>query len=308
MATRAHTVPRFYLAGFTAPGVQPGHDPYTFVGSISDGAITRRAPKNISIQRGFYDGPGGFEESDASIETHLSKIEWAAASAIKRIARTPVNSGSQVPPEVWRFVAWQAARTPAWLSISEDLVKDWDPNEVPNVVEPPPKGFESMKDRRRLVTLEHSKTGERREATSEEFKQLFPLGWRWVPSTSDRLELIQMQAWYFQVRHFPRLHWRILAPPPGASFITSDRGVTWSADGQHHVPPSALRHPSSEVIAPLTSEVALLGCGSPPSRTVTAEEINARIALSAVQWVAGASEAVVQAALDARSDRNSLWH
>ena len=303
MAIRAHTVPRFYLAGFTAPAVTQGHEPHLFVGTISNGSIARRAPKNVSINRGFYDGPGGFEEPDASIEAHLSKIEWAAASAIKRLAQTPVVDGPQVPAEVWRFVAWQAARTPAWLSISEDLMKDWDPNEISNVVEPPPKGFESMKDRWRSITLEHSKTGERREATSEEFKQLFPLGWRWIPSTQDRLELIHMQAWYFQVRHFPRLHWRILAPPTGMSFITSDRGVTWSADGEHHVPPSALRHPSAEVLAPLTSGLALSGCAFPPSRSVSAEEFNARVALSAVQWVAGASEAVVQEALTARAEQ-----
>jgi hypothetical protein len=48
--------------------------------------IRRRSPKNISIARGLYDGPGGFDETGASIEAHLAKIESAAAPAIRKFA------------------------------------------------------------------------------------------------------------------------------------------------------------------------------------------------------------------------------
>lgn len=300
MATRAHTVPRFYLAGFVSTAVQPGREPFVFVGSTGDRSIARRAPKNLSIARGFYDGPGGFEEADASIETHLSKIEWAAASAIKRLAATPISSGPQVPAEIWRFIAWQAARTPAWTSIEEDFMRQWDPNEIPKVVEPPPIGVEKIKDRVRPIALEHKHTGETRTGTLDEFKCLFGQGWRLAPNVASRLEMIHMQAWYFQVRHFPRLHWRLIAPPKGMSFITSDRGVSWNADGEFYPPPSALRHPSAEVLAPLTANLALLGRVTPQAAPVSAEEVNARIAQSAVDWVAGPSEKVVAEALQAR--------
>ncbi len=301
MATRAHTVPRFYLAGFVSAAAQAGVEPFVFVGSVADLGITRRAPKNLSIARGFYDGPGGFKSPEASIETHLSRIEWAAASAIKRLASTPITSAPQVPSDVWRFIAWQAARTPAWISIEEDIMRDWDSNEVPYLVESPPAEIENVKDRVRTISLEHIDTGETRAATFEDYKRLFEQGWRWARSAADRLEMIHMQAWYFQVRHFPRLHWKLISPPSGMSFITSDRAVSWSADGEYHVPPSALRHPSAEVLAPITANLALVGRAAANSTPVSAEEVNARIALSAVAWIAGASELVVSEALRARS-------
>ena len=43
----------------------------------------------------------------------------------------------------------------------------------------------------------------------------------------DHLEMLHLQAWYFQVRHFPRLSWVRLDAPAGEWFITSDRGVAW---------------------------------------------------------------------------------
>jgi Protein of unknown function (DUF4238) len=301
MATRAHTVPRFYLAGFTSPMKPPGHDPFLFVGSVTDGSVVRRAPKNLSIARGFYDGPGGFEDLDASVETHLSRIEWAAASAIRLLASSPVAGGQQVPSEFWRFIAWQAARTPAWVSIEEGLTADWDPNDRPIVVEPPPPGMEYVKDRVRKISLHHQGAGESIASTWDDYKNLFGQGWRWVPDAADRLEMIHMQAWYFQVRHFPRLHWRLIAPPEGLTFITSDRGISWSANGEYHVSPSALRHRSAEVIAPLTATRALIGRATAASDPVSAEEVNARIALSAVSWVAGSTELAVVDALRVRS-------
>ncbi len=300
MATRAHTVPRFYLAGFVSPEKLPGREPFLFVGLTADRSIARRAPKNLSIARGFYDGPGGFEDCDASIETHLSKIEWAAASAIRRLAATPVTSESQVPAEVWRFIAWQAARTPAWTSVAEAEMSEWDPNETTNTAEPPPRGLEKTKERVRPIQLERRDTGDKRMASWAEYRRLFVHGWRWVPSAADRLEGIHLQAWYFQVRHFRRLHWRLLAPPSGMSFITSDRGVSWNADDEFHAPPAALRHPSAEVLAPLAGNLALLGRATASSGPVSAEEVNARIARSAVEWVAGPQEWLVAEALRAR--------
>ncbi|WP_442957820.1 DUF4238 domain-containing protein [Polaromonas sp.] len=115
MATRAHTVPRFYLSNFVSPESERVKDPFAWVATISDGEIKRRAPRNLSIVRGFYDGPGCFEDANASLETHLSKIEWAAASAIKRFIALPRSSGGPVGPEIWRLLAWQAACTPGWL-------------------------------------------------------------------------------------------------------------------------------------------------------------------------------------------------
>lgn len=303
MTTRAHTVPRFYLSGFTCATANQNCEPYLYLGSVETGSIKRRAPGNVSIARGFYDGPGGLAERDATIEIHLAKIERAAAMAISQLRQASFTDVPEIPPEIWRFVAWQAARTPAWIAIVEELINEWNPNEKVRLAEPPFSGVVNIKDSSRLITIQHKETGDQRTATFKEYKTMFEHSWRWKPCMDDRLEMIHMQAWYFQARHFPRLHWRIIAPPDGLEFITSDRGVTWSAAGNYQAPPSALRHESAEVLAPLTARLALIGRISEPSGPISAEEFNARVAMSAGEWIAGASEVSVTEALHARSTR-----
>ena len=54
-ATRAHTVPKFYLRGFVAPESEASSnacvDPYVWLGSLTSGEIKRRSPKNIRHQK-----------------------------------------------------------------------------------------------------------------------------------------------------------------------------------------------------------------------------------------------------------------
>ena len=71
-------------------------------------------------------------------------------------------------------------------------------------------------------------------------------GWVWQLSTQDFLEMVHVQAYYFQVRFFPRLSWKILDVPAGAAFITCDRPVVWGVEGNWETPPAALRHPRAE--------------------------------------------------------------
>lgn len=245
MATRAHTVPRFYLSGFTAPGPKADHDPFVWLGSLATGMIERRSPKNISIARGYYDGNGGFEDSRRSIENHLATIESEAAFAIRRFVASPIGGGMSPSPEIWRFLSWQAARTPGWFKLVEEWMNDCEPGAVGATVEPPPVGFESIRDQPRSHLVENPNSGERRTvADLEELQAYWKLGWKWTPTTQDRLEMLHMQAWYFQVRHFPRLTWKRLDTPADDSFVTSDRAVAWLVDGYADTPPAALRHPT----------------------------------------------------------------
>src|SRR5260370_32737916 len=149
MGTRAHTVPKFYLHGFVALGSDGSRDPFVWVGSLATGEITRRSPKNISIARSLYDGQGGLSEPGETIEAHLAKIESAASMAIRKFAATRIGEGGPIPPEITRFLAWQAARTPGWMG----LVQQWanEPLADPEleVVEPPPPGVEKVRDRTR---------------------------------------------------------------------------------------------------------------------------------------------------------------
>jgi hypothetical protein len=45
VSTRAHTVPKFYLNGFVAPGSEHEQNPSVWVGSLTTGEITKRSPE-----------------------------------------------------------------------------------------------------------------------------------------------------------------------------------------------------------------------------------------------------------------------
>lgn len=297
LGTRAHTVPRFYLAGFVAPESEGAKDPFTWVGSLSTGEIRRRSPKKISIVRGLYDGPGAFSDLNASIEGHLSNIESAAATAIRKLKRTACVDAVECQPEIWRFLAWQAARTPGWM----ELEQEWVNNPAfasSEVVEPPPPGIEKFRERVRSICLEDPNTGTRIEVMdADEIAAYRKRGWKLVLRRDDQLEMLHLQAWYFQVRHFPRFSWVRLDAPDGEWFITSDRGVVWLVDGFADTPPAALRHPTAQVVAPLTRKIALVGRYGTDRLQVTPREVNRFVAVAASDWIVGPTRDVVQRAL-----------
>lgn len=300
MATQAHTVPRFYLRGFVDPASEstPNIDPFVWVGSLTTGEIKRRTPSNISIVPGLYDGPGGLNEPNDLLESHLGKIESSAAFAIRRLASTQSGEGATVPAEVWRFLAWQAARTPGWMELEDGWVNEWPPGLLDDIVEPPPEEFLSTADRARPSCLEDPETGTRLEVVgAAEFEAYRKRGWKWVLRRDDHLEMLHLQAWYFQVRHFPRLSWSRLDAPTGEWFITSDRGVAWLADGYADTPPAALRHPTAQIVAPLTRTLALVGRHERSRLDVTPRQVNRFVAFAASNWVAGPTSDTVERAL-----------
>ena len=189
------------------------------------------------------------------------------------------------------------------MELEDEWVYDWDPNMDVPVVEPPPEGIKAIRNRVRAYCLENPDTGERREvADHDEFKAYCQRGWKWVLRSDDRLELLHLQAWYFQVRHFPRLSWVRLNAPGDECFITSDRGVAWLADGYVDTPPAALRHAKAQVVAPLTRKVVLFGRNETHKFQVTPREINRFIACAASGWVAGPTRSVVEQAIQDRTD------
>jgi hypothetical protein len=306
MATQAHTVPRFYLRGFVDPVSEskPNLDPFLWVGSLASGEIKRKAPRNISIVPSLYDGPEGFSDSAISLEAHLGNIESAAAFAIRKLAASYSGDSTTVPAEVWRFLAWQAARTPGWMGLEEGWANEWLPGSAEDVLEPPPEGFHEISDRARPLCVEDPETGLRREVVNAgEFEAYRKRGWKWVLRRDDHLEMLHLQAWYFQVRHFPRLSWTRLDAPTDEWFITSDRGVAWLADGYADTPPSALRHPTVQVVAPLTRRLALVGRNETSKLEVTPRQINRFMAFATSNWVAGPTKDAVETAL---ADRETL--
>ena len=116
--------------------------------------------------------------------------------------------------------------------------------------------------------------------------------------------MLHLQAWYFQVRHFPRLSWVRLQPPNGELFITSDRSVAWLVEGVADTKPAALRHPTAQVVAPLTRTVALVGRHGTGALNVTPRDVNRLIACLASDWVAGPTNDIV---LQALADRDEVY-
>lgn len=303
-ATRAHTVPKFYLRGFTAPESENviNVEPYVWLSRLGTHEVKRCSPKNVSIERGYYDGPGGFDAPDASIESHLAGIESDAARAIVRLTASEIGSTIGIVPEIWRFLAWQAARTPGWFELVEDWIYHSAFTDGAEMVEPPPPGIEKIRDRQRAIVMENPDSGERHEITdSEDFESYRKRGWKWVVRAEDRLEMLHMQAWYFQVRHFPRLNWSRLNAPSSDWFITSDRAVTWIVDGFADAPPAALRHPSAVIVAPLTRGLALVGRHGMQPLNVTPRQINQFVAASASSWIAGPTRGAIDQAMQDRA-------
>jgi|GEM_PF-2074485 len=304
MGTKAHTVPRFYLDGFVDTAVPPGQEPWVWIGDVKTGDIVRRSPRNVSIARGFYDGPGGLVDRNQTIEKKLSEIESDAAFALREFVATPPQSRAGIPPAIGRFLAWQAARTPAMLQLFQkwsDAMPDLD---EALFVEPPPEGFEAITSVERTITMKNLLTGEVKEVPSNNVVEtLRGAGWRISLRRDDFLELAHLQAWYFQVRFFPRFNWVVLDAPAAEWFVTSDRAVAWKCKGATDAMPRALRDPSAMIIAPLTRSVVLVGKNSPfdTSARITPGAVNGTVAALASSWIAGPSRESVETALAARN-------
>jgi hypothetical protein len=268
-----------------------------WVGSLKTGEVARRSPKNISIARGLYDGQGAFIEPGATIEAHLTKIESAPSKAIRNLTATPVGTDVVVPPEIWRFIAWQAARTPGFMELVERWINEASFDSEGDFAEPPPLRFEEAIRRVGSLCLEDPTTSIRHEVIDlEEIRAHRKQGWKVILRHEDHLALLPWQSWYFEVRHFRRLNWKWLRPPDGGSFITSDRAVAWLGD----TPPAALRRASAHVFAPLTKDFALIGRhGTDPLHT-TPRGVNFCIASAASSWIAGPMSRVVRQAMSDR--------
>ena len=183
------------------------------------------------------------------------------------------------------------------MELEQQWVND-PPFDEADLMEPPPRGFEEMANRVRPMRLVDPHTGVRLEVIdAEEIAAYRKRGWQLVFRRDDYLEMLHCQAWYFQVRHFPRLSWVRLDAPDAEWFITSDRGVAWLTDGFADTPPAALRHPTAQVVAPLTRKITLVGRHGTQALQVTPREVNRFVAFAASEWIVGPTSGVVQQAL-----------
>jgi hypothetical protein len=245
--------------GIPRPSSTGTPDPWLWIGSTGDPSVRRRSPKNVATVPRLFDGPGGFSEPEASRETFLANdVEGPAAVALRRLLGT--TSIEQLPPEVMRYLAWASARSLPMQRLEASWASGYLPALSALMVEPPPPGLAELQPRDRKIRLVHTVLGEVRDVASQDADGLLDEGW--IPDTtepSNFLELVHMQAYYFQVRWFPRLRWFTLRPPNGQYFVIGDRPVGWGVPDCLDAPPCCLRDQSAFLIAPLSRDLALVG-------------------------------------------------
>src|ERR1700753_2153814 len=262
MSANHHYVSKFHLSQFLDPASTASPNPWLWQGRIPDGPVGRRAPKNVGTARLLFDGPGGLRNRSATLETFLAqKVEGPAAEAIKELSNVvSPGDGVEIPGPLWRYLAWAAARALPMVRPFSGWAQVHRPVSVESLVEPPPEGMLSAATDDRHIAMRHNDFGDRTCPPDANFDGLIKDGW--FPDPNDRdnfLEMVHIQAYYFQVRFFPRLKWSALYAPEGDFFVIADRAVGWVADGYLDAPPSSLRHPSTIVLAPLTKSLLLIG-------------------------------------------------
>jgi hypothetical protein len=170
-------------------------------------------------------------------------------------------------------------------------------------LEPPPPGLNEASVLDRPVALVEQGSGRRIISEGDQTERLLDDGW--IPDLTDRdnfLEGAHIQAYYFQVRWFPRLKWFTLRPPAGEFFVIGDRPVGWGLPDCLDAPPSCLRDPSAFLIAPISSGLALVGKNRLESWSVTPRQVNSILATWSQEWIAGSTKQVVLAALHDRAN------
>jgi Protein of unknown function (DUF4238) len=300
MGGRDHYISQFHLRGFTDLLRVHKRQPWLWVGNCGTHKISRRAPKNLAWSRGMFAGPGGLADQTSSLETFLSReVESPAAKALVQFAKRPVGRRGPMPGEILRYIAWAAARSLSMRQLFEAWIRALPPSgEVP-VAEPPPEGFQDIRPIVRLHRMKDREGFVQEGIPSDQVRSRREEGWELCLGVDDFLDLAHAQAWYFQVRMFPRLQWEILDAPPGKFFIIADRPVVWGFQGLSIVKPSALRDPSCQLVAPLTRSLALFAfhASAPRQESITPEDINRISASGAHEWIAGPTEDTVAEAL-----------
>lgn len=308
--SRQHYVSRFHLSAFCDPASTGTPDPWLWVGSTTDQSVRRRSPKNVAAVPGLFDGPGGFSEPGASLETFLANsVEGPAATALRRLLHSTLIE--QLPPEVMRYLAWAASRSLPMQRLEADWATRYRPTLSGPMAEPPPPALAVLQSRHRSIRLIHPVLGERREISSQAADEFLDDGW--IPDSTEQsnfLEGVHIQAYYFQVRWFPRLRWFTLRPPQGQYFVIGDRPVGWGVPGCLDAPPCCLRDEAAFLVAPLSHSLVLVGRNDSTPWEVTPSQVNALLAAWAHDWIAGPREDVVADALrDGRTiSGRSLTH
>lgn len=253
----------------------------------------------------MFEGPGAPADRTSSLETFLStEIEGPAAAALAQFAKRPVGRRGSIPPELFRYICWAAARSLPMRQLVETWLRTLPPSL--EVFEPPPPGYNQIRQIEGLHRMTDPSGIMRDGIPSSKIQSFREQGWQLCVGPNEFLDFAHMQAWYFQVRMFPRLRWEILDAPPGKFFVIADRPVVWGFEGLSDVPPSALRGPLCQLVVPLTRSLALFAfhASAPQQESIAPEDINRISAYGAHEWIAGPTEDVVAESLASLHDHS----
>jgi hypothetical protein len=144
--------------------------------------------------------------------------------------------------------------------------------------------------------MTHPLHGLRNDVYAREFQAMRASGWVLRMTDIDFAEIVRLQAWFFQTKHFPQLKWHLLRVPAGNHFIIGDRPVLWGWQNWNDPPPGALKERGVQLLAPLTRSLALLGCHAQdePARKVYPADVNRAMLAGARRWIAGPSEQLLR--------------
>jgi hypothetical protein len=225
MTSRDHYVSRFFLSRFVDPASSVGAEPWLWYGEVRNGTVKRKAPKNIGWSRDLFAGPGGLADRGRRLEEHLAQeVEGPAAQSLREFVAAPIYQVREIPPALFRYMAWLAARSLTMKSLYESWISELDPPaQIELAEEPAPEPANLVAAPERRHVMEHPQHGTRDDVPSGEIESLRQEGWRWRFSNDDFPEMVHLQAWDFQSRFFPRLSWKVLDAPGDPYFITCDR-------------------------------------------------------------------------------------
>ena len=288
---RSHVVPKFYLRGFC-----DNPDDRLWVGDFKTQKVYAANLRKIGVVNDAYVAECGIHEDD--LEGRLSQIESDAAPRIREFGL----AGSDVTPELGRFVAWLAART-GWLRLwAEDGLAGFlrtNGASLLNLMDAKSAPFE------RPFEFVHVETGRlERLALRLAVERVRDTQWKLIVTQDQHLDMIRVQAYLFGSDHFPKMKWTRARAPAGYRFVTSDRPVSWDVLGAGlGNTPAALRHPLAELTFPLRADCALVAGhdhGAILSQIWKVDEINRRTTAGADRFIYGSTEEDVQKLLPLR--------
>jgi uncharacterized protein DUF4238 len=291
-----HFIPRFYLAGFQDPTTPSGQTPWVWIADLQDETVARRAPKNVGARADYYSFPDGGEPNE-EVETLLGQIESRAAPIIVRLRNGDLALGGQERADLGYFIAFLAARVPAFRDVFEKFMGDVADSVLMMSASRPEYFTATYREANRGKDLTDDEIEEARQAI---LRGGFKV--RAKPAISLLAAVEAANDTIYPV--LDQMRWAFVSAGAGDEFVTCDNPVSWL---DPTLPPGfwgrgGLGMARVELTFPIGPKLCLLATWEGPTGAVLApaalvSEINRRRIGFADRFVFATSEQRASAAL-----------